>query len=67
MSPMKKNPHAVALGKLGGKARAESLSVDELSRIGRKAGKARIQKLSPEERSKIASLAAKARWEKKRK
>jgi len=41
-----KNPHAVALGRLGGK----------------KGGKARAKKLTPEERSEIARKAAKARW-----
>lgn len=41
-----KNPHAVALGKLGAK----------------KGGLARAQRLTPEQRQAIASLAAKARW-----
>lgn len=41
-----KNPHAVALGKLGAK----------------KGGLARAQSLSPEQRHAIASQAAKARW-----
>jgi hypothetical protein len=41
-----KNPHAVALGRLGGK----------------KGGKARAEKLTPEERKDIAKKAAKARW-----
>jgi len=44
--PPEKNPHAVALGRLGGK----------------KGGKARAEKLTPEERSEIARKAAKARW-----
>jgi len=44
-----KNPHAVALGRLGGK----------------KGGKARAEKLTPEQRKEIAQKAAKARWEKK--
>jgi hypothetical protein len=44
--PKKKNPAAVALGKLG----------------GRKGGKARAAKLSPEERKAIAQRAAEARW-----
>jgi hypothetical protein len=48
-SSSSKNPHAVALGRLGGK----------------KGGKARSEKLSPEERSEIAKKAAKARWDKK--
>jgi len=41
-----KDPHAVALGRLG----------------GRKGGKARAQRLSPERRVEIARNAAKARW-----
>lgn len=47
--PSDKNPHAVALGRLGGK----------------KGGKARAEKLTSEERKDIARKAAKARWEKK--
>jgi hypothetical protein len=42
----KKNPAAVALGRLGGK----------------KGGKARAEKLSPSRRSEIAQKAAQARW-----
>ena len=41
-----KNPHAVALGREGGK----------------KGGKARAEKLTAEERSEIARKAAAARW-----
>jgi hypothetical protein len=44
----KKNPAAVALGKLGGK----------------KGGPARAKKLSPEQRKAIAEKAARARWDK---
>ena len=44
----KKNPAAVALGKLGGK----------------KGGHARAKKLSPEQRKAIAEKAARARWNK---
>ena len=44
--PRKKNPAAVALGKLG----------------GMKGGKARAAELSPERRKEIAQKAAKARW-----
>jgi hypothetical protein len=66
----KKNPAAVSLGRLGGKARASKLTPEELSEIGRAAGKvggaARAKKLSPEERRKIAQKAGKAgaaaRW-----
>jgi hypothetical protein len=43
-----KNPHAVALGRMG----------------GRKGGKARAEKLTAEERSAIAKKAAAARWAK---
>jgi len=46
--PRKKNPAAVALGKLGGV----------------KGGKARAAKLSAEERKAIAQHAAQARWAK---
>jgi len=41
-----KNPHAVALGRLG----------------GLKGGKARATKLTPEQRKEIARKAAQARW-----
>jgi hypothetical protein len=44
-----KNPHAVALGRLG----------------GLKGGVARAAALGPRKRSAIAAKAAKARWEKK--
>lgn len=43
---IEKNPHAVALGKLG----------------GAKGGKARATKLSRDERATVARKAAKARW-----
>jgi hypothetical protein len=43
-----KNPHAVALGKLG----------------GARGGKARAAKLSAKKRAEIAKKAAKARWAK---
>lgn len=41
-----KNPHAVALGRLG----------------GLKGGKARANKMTPEQRREIAKKAAQARW-----
>jgi len=47
----KKNPHAVALGRLGGS----------------KGGKTRAANLTPEQRSEIARNAVLARWEKARK
>ena len=62
----KKNPNAVALGKLGGIARASSLSKAKRSAIAKKAAAARNANLSPAERSRIAKLAVKAR-ERKRK
>jgi hypothetical protein len=43
-----RNPHAVALGRLGGK----------------KGGTARAEKLTPEQRKEIARIAARARWKK---
>jgi hypothetical protein len=61
----KKNPHAQALGSLGGKARAQSLSDAEIVKIARKGGKARSKKLSAAERRRIALLAVRSR-EKKR-
>lgn len=48
-SPRKKNPAAVALGRLG----------------GLKGGKARAKKLSAEKRKEIAQKAAQSRWGKK--
>jgi hypothetical protein len=47
----KKNPHAVALGKLGGS----------------KGGKIRAARLSPEQRTEIARKAVLARWAKHKK
>ena len=62
----RKNPAAVALGRLGGKARAKKLSAERQSEIGRIAGqvggKRRAEALSPERRKLIAQKAAKARW-----
>jgi hypothetical protein len=46
--PDERNPHAVALGSMGGS----------------KGGKARAKKLSPRQRKSIAKNAAKARWNK---
>ena len=62
----KKNPNAQALGSLGGKARASSLSDTEITKIASKGGKARAAKLSAAERRRIAKLAVAAR-ERKRK
>jgi hypothetical protein len=57
----KKNPHAQALGRLGGKARSKKLSQTQIEEIASKGGKARARKLSAAERSRIARLGAKAR------
>ena len=62
----KKNPNAVALGKLGGKARANSLTQAERSAIAKKAAAARNAQLSAAERSRIANLAVQARERKRR-
>jgi hypothetical protein len=62
-----KDPHAVALGRKGGKARAKAQSASALSAIVRKGANARERKLTAVERSKIARTAAKARWGKERK
>jgi hypothetical protein len=62
----RKNPAAVSLGRLGGKARAKKLSAERQSEIGRIAGQVggrrRAEALSPERRKSIAQKAAKARW-----
>ena len=57
----KKNPNAQALGRLGGKARAMSLSHAEMAKIAAKGGKARAAKLTAAERRRIAKLAVAAR------
>jgi hypothetical protein len=62
----KKNPNAQALGSLGGKARAKSLTDAAVAKIASQGGKARAAKLSAAERSRIAKLAVAAR-ERKRK
>jgi len=54
------NPHASALGKLGGAARSKKLSPAERSEIASKAGVARSQKLSPEARKRIAAMGGRA-------
>jgi len=63
----RKNPAAVKLGKLGGKARAKKLSFEELSEIGRKGGSVggqrRAEVLSEKRRKEIARQAAAKRWE----
>jgi hypothetical protein len=58
---VKKNPAAQALGKLGGTARAKSLSDSERSEIAKQGATARAHKLSASERSEIARKAVQAR------
>lgn len=61
MAAKKKNPSAVALGALGGKARAKNLSSAERSELASKAAKARAEKLTAARRSEIARHAVAAR------
>ncbi|HVZ88928.1 MAG TPA: hypothetical protein VHG72_18310 [Polyangia bacterium] len=62
-----KNPHAVALGKLGGAkggpARAAALPARRRREIAREAGVARWKGLTDVERRNVARLAARARWQ----
>ncbi len=66
----KKNPAAVALGRLGGlkggDARAKKLSAERRSEIARKASSARMDALSPQRRSEIARNAILTRWKKRK-
>lgn len=62
----KKNPHAQALGRLGGEARGKSLTQAEISKIASQGGKARAASLSAAERSRIAKLAVRARKRKRK-
>jgi hypothetical protein len=74
MAPRKKNPHAVALGRLGGKVGGKVVmrsrtakQREEFARLGGLAGgTARAKALSPTKRSEIARKAAEARWSKPR-
>ena len=58
---VKKNAAAQALGRLGGRARAEALTDAELSKIGKKGALQRKKNLTAAERSEIASKAVQAR------
>jgi hypothetical protein len=60
-----KNPHAQALGSLGGSARAERLSAAKLSKIASEGGKARARKLSAARLSEIAKKAVATRERKR--
>ena len=63
----RKNPAAVALGRLGGKkggkARAAALTPEERANSARKAAEARAEQLSSKRRAEIARAAAAKRWE----
>ena len=59
-----KNPNAVALGRLGGKKRAASLSKEERSRIARKASRAAKGKITSEQRREWGRAGANVRWKK---
>jgi hypothetical protein len=66
MQAAMKNPHAVALGRLGGAkggpARAKALSARRRSQIAKHAAVARARSLSAAERQALARRAAAARW-----
>lgn len=53
-------------GKLGGYARAATLTKTERTQSARRAGMARTRALTPEQRAESARKAARARWTKKR-
>lgn len=65
MGTTTKNPHAQALGALGGKARAKNLSDAELAEIASKGGRARAKHLTAAKRKRIAKLAVDARERKR--
>jgi hypothetical protein len=66
----KKNPAAVALGRLGGlkggNARARKLSAERKSEIARIASSARMTTITPQRRSEIARNAILTRWRKRK-
>jgi len=51
-----KNPHTVALGRRGGRRRAQVLSDEERREIARKAGEVSMENRSPAEREEFARL-----------
>ena len=66
----KRNPHAVALGALGGAKKNPnkgfgSKSAKQNQKTGRQGGNARAANMTPEQRSESARKAAMARWETK--
>ena len=67
MAGKKRNPAAVALGRLGGKARAKILTAAERSEIAKMGAAAQSKRLSSAERKRIAMLGVKARQAKRSK
>ena len=59
-----KNPAAVALGRLGGKARLRKMTADQRSHVARQGGKARFSDMTAGQRKAAARRAAAARWAK---
>ncbi len=60
-----KDPHAVALGRRGGQARARQLSKEvrtAIAKMGAAAAMKKRKKLSSGKRTELARKAAKARW-----
>lgn len=55
-----KNPHAAALGKLGGKARLERISPERRREIAQLAALARADQLTAKRRREIAAMGGKA-------
>ena len=53
---MKKNPHAAALGKLGGKARARNATAEERKAWARLGGLARAKKHSKQQLTEWAKM-----------
>jgi general stress protein YciG len=51
-----KNPHAVALGKRGGRRRAEVLSKEERQKIARKGGETSMENRTQEQRVQFARM-----------
>jgi hypothetical protein len=51
-----KNPHAIALGKLGGKARVENTTPEQRSKWAKLGGEARLKNTTPEQRTKWAKM-----------
>ena len=58
---MTKNPHAVALGRIGGKRRAQLLSKEQRTEIAHRAGLARLTGASAGELAALGKKGGKAR------